>query len=179
MLSGLCLRTVTCDGNPQPSNACGANNQSSPLVCLSYTWNCWCPGFLLQWTSSVGMLSSQILTPSLTGLPAVVCKPHQWLPLLWDLELQIWLEPGTGSCLSQSFCVQLFPLATSSKLWSYPGCVCRMWDGGRGGSPGLGAVLKKQAVQMVNGREGWLLLHFVFWELGKLGKGDRAAVELF
>lgn len=33
----------------------------------------------------------------------------------------------------------------------------------------------------VNGREGWLLLHLVsvFWELGKLGKGDRAGVELF
>lgn len=48
-LSSLGLRTVTCDGNPQLPNACGANNQSSPLVCLSYTWNCWCPGFLMQW----------------------------------------------------------------------------------------------------------------------------------
>lgn len=60
-----------------------------------------------------------------------------------------------------------------------------MWDGGGRGSPGpgllLSAVLNKQATQMVNGREGWLLLHlvFVFWELGKLGKGERAGVEMF
>lgn len=182
ILSGLDLRTVICNGNPQLPNACGANNQSSPLVCLSYTWNCLCSGFLVQWTSSVGMLNSQILIPSLTWLSAVVCKPYQWLLLLWDLELQIWLEPGTGSCLSQSFCVQLFPPATRSKLWSYPGCVSRMWNGGgRGGSPGLSAVLNKQAMQIVNGREGWLLLHLVsvLWELGKLEKGDRAGVELF
>lgn len=87
------------------------NNQSRPLVCLSYTWSCWCPGFLMQWTGSVGMLSSQVIIPSLTWLFAVVSKPHRWLLLLWDLELRIRLEPGTGSCLSQSqsFCDQHFP----------------------------------------------------------------------
>lgn len=85
-----------------------------------------------------------------------VCRPHQWLLLLWDLELWIWLEPGTGSCLSQSFCAQLSPPATRSKLWSCPGCVCRMWAGGGGGSPGVSAVLSKQAMQMwMEGKVGY------------------------
>lgn len=45
----------------------------------------------------------------------------------------------------------------------------------------LNAVLNEQAMLMVNGSEGWLLLHLVsvFWELGKLGKGEKAGVELF
>lgn len=155
MLSGLGLRTVTCDGNPQLPNACGTNNQSSPLVCLSHTWSWWCPGFLLQWTRSVGMLSSDPY-PLLPWLFAVVCKPHQWLLLLWDLELQIWVEPGAGSCLSQSFCVQLFPPATRCKLCSVPGCVCRVWDGAGGGSPAVGAVLNEQAMQLwMEGKVGY------------------------
>lgn len=58
-----------------------------------------------------------------------------------------------------------------------------MWGGGGGGSPRLllSAVLNEQPMLMVNGSEGWLLLHLVsvFWELGKLGKGEKAGVELF
>lgn len=109
MIGDLGLRSMICDGNPQLPDACGANNHSSPLVCLSYTWNRWCPAFLIQLKSSVGVLNSQMVVPSLPWLFAVVCKPHQWLLLVWDLELRIRLEPGTGSCLGQSFCVQRFP----------------------------------------------------------------------
>lgn len=76
-----CVRTVTCDGNPQLPNACGANDQSSPLVCLCYPWNCWCPGFLVQWSGSVGMLNSQVGISSLTWLFGLQTTPAAALAL--------------------------------------------------------------------------------------------------
>lgn len=103
-----------------------------------------------------------------------VCSGLQTTPVAalalgsdWNQEL------GGASAKAFVLSISPWPPALSCEL-------SRMWDGGGGGNPGPSAVLNKQAMQMVNGREGWLLLHLVsvFWELGKLGKGERAGVEL-
>lgn len=173
MLSGLGLRTVTCDGNPQLPNACGANNQSSPLVCLSYMWNCWCLGFLLQWTSTVGMLNSQILTPSLPGCLQWFADHTSGCSCfgIWSCRSDWNQELRTAS--AKAFVLSFFPLATRSKLWSCPGCVCRMWDGGGGGSRGVSAVLNKQAMQMW--MEGGKVDYCSTWSLcsGRWGNWEK------
>lgn len=110
-----------------------------------------------------------------------VCRPHQWLLLLWDLELWIWLEPGTGSCLSQSFCAQLFPPGHSLKAVKLSRVCVQDVGWRRRREPWCKCCAEQAGNANVNGREGWLLLHLVsvFWEVGKLGKGDKAGVELF
>lgn len=143
-------------GNPQLPNPCGANNQSSPLVCLSYTWNCWCPGFLLQWTSSVGMLNSQILIPSFPGCLQWFANHTSGCSCFGIWSCRSDWNQGLGAASATVFVFSFSPLATRSKLWSYPGCVCRMWDGGGGGSPAVSAVLNKQAMQMwMEGKVGY------------------------
>lgn len=120
MLSGLGLRTVTCDGNPQLPNACGPIISPAPLfACLTH-------GIVGVLVSSC---SGQVLW-------------ERWaLRSLYLPYLAVWFQNHTSGCScfgiwscgsnwnqelgaasAKAFVFSISPLATYSKLWSCPGC---------------------------------------------------------